>query len=539
MIVDIDGRRAFPGEVVVSDGRIVSVDEVACAVDPGFLCPGFIDAHVHIESSMLTPPEFGRIAVTHGTTGTVSDPHEIANVLGVEGVRYMLDLADRTPLKIHFGIPSCVPATSFETAGAVIGPDEVGELCRDERLGYLSEMMNFPGVIHGDPEVMRKLELARQHGRPIDGHAPGLSGDDLRAYAAAGISTDHECFRIREAREKLALGIKILIREGSAARNFDELWPLLTTHPESCMLCSDDKHPDDLMVGHIDRLCARAVGLGADGFDVLRAACVNPVEHYRMRCGLLRPGDAADFIRLRDLNTFAVMETWIDGDCVAREGVPLLPLVRPPVINHFHAGATRAGDFAIPADAGTLRVIEALEGQIVTDEGEAEALVRDGMACADPTRDLLKITVVNRYEARPPATAFVRGIGLRQGAIASSVAHDCHHLVAVGADDDSLARAVNLLVTNGGGIAVAGPDGDEVLPLPVAGLMSDRPAHEVARGYAALTRRANALGSPLQAPFMTLSFLALLVIPRLKLGDRGLFDGSRFEFVPLFRGYDG
>ena len=324
-IIDIPNERIFPGVIEIAEGKIVAVREDISVTDPGYLCPGFIDAHVHIESSMLTPPEFARIAVIHGTVGTVSDPHEIANVLGIEGVRYMQRLAAQTPCKIHFGIPSCVPATNFETAGATLGPDAIEELCRDKSLLYLSEMMNFPGVIHRDPEVMKKIEIAQKHGKRIDGHAPGLRGEDLKKYVSAGIETDHECFQIDEAREKLSLGQKILIREGSAAKNFEELWPLLNEAPESCMLCSDDKHPDDLMEGHINQLCARAVAHGVPLFNVLCAACVNPVEHYGLRCGLLRPGDPADLIRLHDLVSFRVMETWIDGQCVARGGQSLLP----------------------------------------------------------------------------------------------------------------------------------------------------------------------------------------------------------------------
>ncbi len=536
-IVDIENRRIHPGAVEVIDGKIAAIREETHAAGPGFLCPGFIDAHVHIESSMLTPPEFARIAVVHGTTGTVSDPHEIANVLGIDGVRYMQKLAAQTPCKIHFGIPSCVPATDFETSGATLGAGAVEELCRDPSLLYLSEVMNFPGVINRDPEVMRKLDAAMRHGKRIDGHAPGLSGEDLRAYVAAGIETDHECFRIGEAREKLALGQKILIREGSAAKNFDELWPLLNEAPDACMLCSDDKHPDDLIEGHIDRLCARAVALGVPVFNVLAAACINPVRHYGLRCGTLRPGDPADFVRLEDLTGFRVMETWIDGVCVARGGKSLLPESRSPRVNKFPASPRVPADFAVPAGAGNLRIIEVFDGQLVTGAGEAPAAVLDGMAVADPAHDILKITVVNRYRDTAPAVAFVRGIGLKAGAIASSVAHDCHNIVAVGASDEDLARGVNLLVRHGGGIALAGPGGrEDVLPLPVAGLMSDGSAEDTAAGYARLTRGARDLGSRLHAPFMTLSFLALLVIPALKLSDRGLFDGTMFGFVPLFTG---
>ena len=581
-IIDIPNERIFPGVIEIAEGKIVAVREDISVTDPGYLCPGFIDAHVHIESSMLTPPEFARIAVIHGTVGTVSDPHEIANVLGIEGVRYMQKLAAQTPCKIHFGIPSCVPATNFETAGATLGPDAIEELCRDKSLLYLSEMMNFPGVIHRDPEVMKKIEIAKQYGKRIDGHAPGLRGEDLKKYVSAGIETDHECFQIDEAREKLSLGQKILIREGSAAKNFEELWPLLNEAPESCMLCSDDKHPDDLMEGHINQLCARAIAHGVPLFHILRAACLSPVEHYGLRCGLLRPGDPADLIRLHDLVSFQVMETWIDGQCVARDGQSLLPKSQSPRTNKFHATTKVPSDFALPIppppapqgrderparplrsagalkpSAPVIRVIEALDGQIITGSALAEALIHDNCAVADPSRDILKITVVNRYSAIskgngrparfpndhpggtpeppvPPAVAFVRGVGLQQGAIASSVAHDCHNIVAVGTSDEDLARVVNLVIQNEGGIALVGPNGQEdALPLPVAGLMSAGYAEDAAAGYARLSKAAKALGSPLHAPYMTLSFLALLVIPALKLSDLGLFNGTKFEFVPV------
>ena len=535
-IIDLHARRIFPGVIVVRGGRIQEILEDCSVTEPGYLCPGFIDAHVHIESSMLAPAEFGRIAVIHGTTGTVSDPHEIANVLGIDGVRYMQREAERTPLKIHFGIPSCVPATEFETAGAVLGPADIEELCRDASLIGLSEMMNFPGVVHCDPVVMEKLAIAKRYGKRIDGHAPGLRGADLKTYVEAGIETDHECCQIDEALEKLSLGQKILIREGSAAKNFEELWPLLNDHAESCMFCSDDKHPDDLMAGHINQLCARAVAHRVPLFAVLRAACVNPVQHYGLRCGLMRAGDPADFVRLHDLISFRVMETFIDGVCVAREGLSLLPRTVAASANRFLVKEKSAEDFQVTAAPGLLRLIEALDGQIMTGEGFAEALVEEENAVADPSRDILKITVVNRYADVPPAVAFVRGIGLKQGAIASSVAHDGHNIVAVGVDDEAVVQAVNLVIRNKGGIVVVGRDGSHsVLPLPVAGLMSDGYAEDVAEAYARLTREAKALGSTLQAPFMTISFLALLVIPALKLSDRGLFDGTRFEFTPLFQ----
>jgi adenine deaminase len=536
-IVDLFKHKIYPGYIDVKGGQITAVREDHSVTETSYLCPGFTDAHVHIESSMLTPPEFARLAVVHGTVATVSDPHEIANVLGIEGVRYMQKLAEQTPCKIHYGIPSCVPATNFETAGATLGPEAIEELCADPSLVCLSEMMNFPGVIHRDPEVMKKIEIAKRHGKRIDGHAPGLRGEDLKAYVSAGIETDHECFRIDEALEKISLGQKILIREGSAAKNAEELWPLLDKHPDRCMFCSDDKHPDDLMEGQIDRLCARAVAKGAPAFNVLRAACLNPGEHYGLRNGLMRPGDPADFIRLHDLRSFKVEETWIDGKCVAKGGKALLPRTNSPTINNFRTGPKKPEDFAVPAGAGKIRVIEAIDGQIVTGAAEAEAATVDGFAVADVARDILKIAVVNRYEDRPPAVAFVRGVGLKRGAIASSVAHDCHNIVAVGVSDAELARAVNAIIASQGGISVAaGSEEDKVLPLPVAGLMSDGYAEEVAAGYAALTRRAHELGSKLHAPFMTLSFLALLVIPELKLSDQGLFDGATFSLVPVFTG---
>ena len=536
-IVDLHGSRVFPGEIEVVDGRIAAIRETNSNETPGFLSPGLVDAHVHIESSMLAPAEFARIAVIHGTVGTVSDPHEMANVLGIEGVRVMQRLAEKTPCKIHFGIPSCVPATGFETAGATLGPAEVEELCRDPKLLYLSEMMNFPGVIQRDPAVLAKLEAARRHGKRIDGHAPGLRGDLLRAYVAAGIETDHECFQLDEARAKRALGMKILIREGSAARNFDALWPLLLEHPADCMFCSDDKHPDDLLRGHIDELCARAVRNGVPALDALRVASLNPIQHYGLRCGQLRVGDPADFVRFADLDSFRVLETWIDGQCVAAGGNSHLARSTCEAVNRFDCSLKHPSDFAVAAQPGSLRAIRAVDGQLVTGAQLVAPRVEAGRAIADPSRDLLKIAVVNRYRNASPAAAFVQGVGLRAGAIASSVAHDCHNIVAVGASDEELARAVNLVVANRGGIAVAGPNGlDDVLPLPLGGLMSDGYAEEVAAGYERLTAAAHRLGSPLRAPYMTLSFLALLVIPTLKLSDLGLFDGASFQFVSNFEG---
>jgi adenine deaminase len=542
-LVDLHGRRIYPARIDVEAGRIRSIRETDAPLpdDAGYLLPGFIDAHVHVESSMLPPAEFARMAVVHGTVATVSDPHEIANVLGADGVAFMLEDAGRTPFKFCFGAPSCVPATSFETAGAALDAAAVESLLHNPAIGYLSEMMNFPGVLHGDAECLAKIAAARRLGKPVDGHAPGLRGDDARRYFAAGISTDHECFTWEEGAEKARLGVKILIREGSAARNFEALWPLIREFPEQVMFCSDDKHPDELVQGHIDRLVRRACALGCELFDVLRAACLHPAEHYRLPVGLLREGDPADFIRVRDLDTFQVLETWLDGRKVAENGKSLLPRLESARPNHFVARPKAPADFRFAvedaaAQTALCRVIEALDGQIVTGALMEHLPVDGGFVRPDPERDILKIAVVNRYtpDARP-AIGFVRGFGLRKGALASSVAHDSHNIVAVGADDAALCAAVNAVIEARGGIsATDGVSETRVLPLPIAGLMSPMDGYELARTYGAIdTWVKTSAGCTLRAPFMVLSFLALPVIPKLKMTDLGLFDVERFGFVPV------
>ncbi|MCS7177139.1 MAG: adenine deaminase [Candidatus Kapabacteria bacterium] len=533
LVVDVVERRIVPAEVVVEEGKIASVTYRSASEVPSvYILPGFVDAHVHVESSLLPPPEFARLAVIHGTVATVSDPHEIANVLGIEGVRYMLRTAAEVPFVFWFGAPSCVPATRFETAGAEISVEEL-RILFEEGMPYLSEMMNFPGVLAQDPEVIAKLELARAYRRPIDGHAPGLRGNEARRYAAAGITTDHECFTLEEALDKVEAGMKILIREGSAARNFDALHPLLRLHPDRCMFCTDDLHPDALAAGHINVLVRRAVELGYDLFDVLRAACLHPVQHYGLPIGLLRPGDSADFIVVEDLRNFRVLATYVRGRCVAREGESLLPFRRAPVVNRFVQRRVREGELRVSACGETLRVIEAYDGQLVTGELLLPAPLRDGEIVPDVERDILKLVVVNRYKEAPLAVAFVRGFGLRRGAIASSVAHDSHNLIAVGASDAELCRALNAVIGHQGGLAVAEGERVDVLPLDIAGLMSSEEGTTVAQRYTMLEAAAKRLGSSLRAPFMTLSFMALLVIPALKLSDRGLFDGRAFQFTSL------
>ncbi|TWT93408.1 Adenine deaminase [Botrimarina colliarenosi] len=536
-VVDLFARTVTPAEVRVADGKIAAIEPLpAGETVEGYLVPGFVDAHVHVESSMLVPTEFARAAVVHGTVASVSDPHEIGNVLGVAGVHYMLEQGDQTPFKFCFGAPSCVPATTFETAGATITVEEVETLLDDSRIGYLSEMMNFPGVLGGDPECLAKIKASQDRGKPVDGHAPGLRGAEAARYVAAGMTTDHECFTIEEARDKLAAGCKISIREGSAARNFDALAPLIAEHPGMVMLCSDDKHPDELEIGHINLLLRRSVAQGADVFDALCAACQTPVDHYSLPVGLLRVGDPADLVEIDSLSEFNVRRTWIDGELVAENGKSLLPRIEPAVANNFVAREVRGEELALSA-AGVeeLRVIEAIDGQLITNALAARPKVHAGNVVSDVDNDVLKLVVVNRYADAPPAIAFIKNFGLARGAIASSVAHDSHNVIAVGVDDTDLSTAINLVMENTGGLSAAShKDGvAEALPLPVAGLMATGTCQEVGQAYGKLDKLAKGWGSPLRAPYMTLSFMALLVIPALKLSDKGLFDGAKFEFVSL------
>lgn len=535
-IIDVENRYIHYGRLAWRDGFITELEtlgEERC--DATYLSPGLIDAHVHIESSMLTPSEFGRQAVRHGTVATVSDPHEIANVLGIDGVHYMLESATASPCKLFFGIPSCVPATPFETAGARLDVAEMGPLFDMPPIVALAEMMNYPGVLNGDAVVMEKLLLARERGYPVDGHAPGLSGDDVRRYAGAGISTDHECFTLEEARAKIAAGMMVQIREGSAARNFEALHPLITEYPEQVMLCSDDKHPDDLVAGHIDRLLARAVALGHDLFDVLRCASINPIRHYRLPVGTLKVGEPMDAVIFDNRITFRPLATYVNGIKVAEQRRCLVEGQAFQPINHFDARPIKAESLCVPADgAGKVRVIEAMDGELVTHALDMSPRVIDGYIVPDPARDMLQLVVLNRYQsAAMPSLGFIKGIGLKRGAIASTVAHDSHNIIAVGCSRDEIVRAVNALVATGGGISVCDVETVQHLPLPVAGLMSLAPGEKVAEQYAKLDQAAKSLGSPLRAPFMTLSFMALLVIPSLKLSDKGLFDGDRFVFTSL------
>lgn len=541
IIVDAVSRRQFKGEITVENGKIIRVEEKEHDNDQ-YVLPGLVDAHVHIESSMTVPSVFARMAVAKGTVAVVSDPHEIANVMGEEGIDYMLEDSKKSPLKVFFGVPSCVPATPFESAGAVLDAEAVDRLLAREELYYLSEMMNFPGVILDFPEVIAKLESAKKYGKVVDGHAPGLRGADLQKYIGAGISTDHECFTYEEAVEKIKLGMKVLIREGSSARNFETLYSLIDEYPEMVMLCTDDSHPDTLIYeGHIDKLIRRGQEKGLDIYNLIRAAVINPVEHYGLNVGLLREGDPADFIIIDDLKSFNVLNTFIDGECVYENGKVLFPVEKVPAKNVFNRHKISIDDIKLAVSAGEtgeqmrkIRVIVARDGELVTGQELALPKVENGNLVSDPSRDILKMVVLSRYADDPVQIGFIKNIGLKKGAIASSIAHDSHNIIAVGATDKDIVETVNRLVENKGGIVVGTAENLLDLPLEVAGLMSTLDGEEVASMYRLLNAEARRLGTLLESPFMTLAFMSLLVIPELKLGDKGLFDVTKFEFVELF-----
>lgn len=534
--IDIEKKEIFSAEIKVGEGRIISIRRIQENGSLPYIIPGFIDAHVHVESSMLVPSEFARLAVVHGTVATISDPHEIANVCGMEGVNFMIENGKQVPFKFYFGAPSCVPATPFETAGGEITVSDINSLLERKEIVYLAEMMNWPGTVNRDPLVMEKIALAKKYGKPVDGHAPGLKGELAAKYASAGITTDHECFTKEEALGKLQLGMKIAIREGSAAKNFDALIDLIDDYPSMIMFCSDDKHPDNLAESHINKLVARAVKRGKNLFDVLQAACITPILHYRLDVGCLKVGSPADFILIHDIEDFKVCATYINGELVAKDGTTLIKKVENKIINNFNTSLKSSADFELKALGNKVRVIEALDGQLITPEILGQISIHDGLAMSNVKLDILKITVVNRYKDAKPAVAFIKNFGLKSGAIASSVGHDSHNIIAVGVDDASIAKAVNLLIEVQGGVAAVDKDKQIVLPLPVGGIMSADDGYEVAKAYTKIDQMAKSMGSKLQSPFMTLSFMALLVIPDLKLSDKGLFDGQNFEFVEVFTG---
>lgn len=533
-IVDVVQEKIFSGIIKVKNGKITSITETQNA-DDQYILPGLIDAHIHIESSMLIPSEFARLAVVHGTVATVSDPHEIANVLGIDGVKYMIRNGKKVPFKFYFGASSCVPATGFETAGATFGVAELEELLSMDEIKYMSEMMNFPGVLFHDPDVIAKMAVAKKYEKPIDGHAPGLKGEDARNYIEAGITTDHECFTMEEALEKVKRGMKIQIREGSAAKNFDALIGLLSEYPDKVLFCSDDKHPNDLVEGHIDQMVKRAISIGFDPITVLRSCTLNPVTHYKLDVGLLQPGDDADLVLVDNLENFGILATYVCGEKVAENGKSLIKSVIETEPNLFKAEILTARDIRVQASSNQVRVIRAFDGQLITENVMMEAKLENENLISQIENDVLKIIVMNRYKKADPAVGFINNFGFKKGAIASTVAHDSHNIIAVGTSDEEIVRAVNLLVDSKGGISLVNGKDEHILPLPVAGIMSAQDGYSVAKDYDNIDKFAKELGSKLNAPFMTLSFMALLVIPELKLSDKGLFDGKTFSFTSLLK----
>lgn len=536
MFVDAFSRKIYPATVHVDNGKIREITKDEKAHSKDYILPGFIDAHVHVESSMLVPSEFARLASVHGTVAVVSDPHEIANVLGLKGIRYMIDNGKQVPFHFYFGAPSCVPATGFETSGATITPADIEDLFRTNGLKYLSEMMNYPGVLSKNPVVMDKIVVAKRFGRPIDGHAPGLKGEEAKKYIDAGISSDHECLTLKEALDKLSFGMRILIREGSAAKDFETLHSLIPRFPSRVMFCSDDKHPHELVEGHINDLVRRSVvEKGYDILDVLYVSSINPVMHYRLDTGLLRKGDSADFIVVNNLKEFKVIETYVKGELIAKNGKSLIKRIESvETPNHFAVSTKSSDDFKVPASGKEIHVIVAQDGCLATERLTVQSKLEDGLVIPDIENDILKISVVNRYvDGKKPAVAFIKNFGLKKGAIASSISHDSHNIIAVGCTDDEICRAINLLINCKGGISVVNGKKENVMALPVAGLMSNEDGYDIAEKYKDIDKRAKALGTNLQAPFMTLSFMSLLVIPKLKLSDQGLFDCESLNFIDL------
>ncbi len=533
-IVDLQNEKIFKGRVYVENGYIKSIVPDDTVTEEQTLLPGLIDAHIHVESSMLIPSEFARLAVVHGTVATVSDPHEIANVLGIDGIKFMIQNGKKVPFKFYFGASACVPATPFETSGASLGEKELDYLLSLDEIKYLSEMMNFPGVINRVPSEMRKIEIANKYHKPVDGHAPGVKGEDARNYASAGVSTDHECFTLEEALEKIRFGMKIQIREGSAAKNFEALIDLMKDHADKVLFCSDDRHPNDLAAGHINDLIKRAVAKGHAPLKVLKSVIINPIEHYKLDVGILQEGDPADMIVVDNLEKFNVKATYIQGQKVAENGHSLILPVEEKTPNKFLAEEISEVDIRVDNQGKKIKVIESYDGELITGILEVSPKVMAGNVVSDVEKDVLKMVVLNRYEKAKPAVAFIKNIGLKSGAFASSVAHDSHNIVAVGTSDKAIAQAVNAIVRAKGGIVVINDGKEELLPLPVAGLMSNDDGYRVAARYEELDKMLHNMGATLRAPFMTLSFMALLVIPDLKLSDKGLFDGRTFNFTSLF-----
>lgn len=544
-IINVFSQKIVSGNIAVANGYITGFGSCPAkkVVDIGgcFVAPGFIDGHVHIESSMVCITEFARAVVPHGTTTVVADPHEIANVLGVQGIDYMLKSSDHQPMNVYLALPSCVPATDMETSGARLGADDLLPFLKKNRVVALAEMMNYPGVIHGDPEVLKKINQAKAHGKPVDGHAPGLTGRDLSTYVAAGIASDHECTTAQEAAEKLDLGMHIMIREGTNAKNLKQLLPIVNGQTaRRVMWCTDDRHPHDLIEqGHIDSMVREAIVTGLDPIIAIQMATINPADYFGIRdAGAVAPGRRADLTVFSDLGEPYVKQVYCHGVLVAENGEISPEVERPETLSLPQSMNVRVNqlDFSIPAEAKRLRVIDIVPDQLITHQTIKNACVSDNMAVSDTSRDMLKIAVVERHRGSGNVgKGFVRGFGLKHGALASSVAHDSHNIIVVGTTDNDMKAAVKEVIRMGGGLAAACSDKISArLPLPIAGLMSHKPVTEVRKEMDSLIRAARDFGTRLCDPFMALSFLALPVIPELKITDKGLVDVTRFSIVPLF-----
>lgn len=534
-LIDVHTRETYGATIEIENQHITKITRDGETYDR-FICPGLVDAHVHIESSMLIPSEFARLAVRHGCVATVSDPHEIANVLGVQGVSFMIENGNSVPFKFHWTAPSCVPATSFETSGATLSAADLKPLITHPQVVALGEMMNFPGVIYDDQEVLAKLTVAKKAGKPIDGHIPGIAGEELKKYVAGGITTDHECVSLEEAREKIDLGMKVLIREGSAAKNFMSLHSLITTDTGMVMLCTDDSHPDELLEsGNIVKMIKLGLAQGHNVYDLLQCCTLNPVEHYHLDVGLLRVGDKADFIVVDNPDDFNVQQTCINGALVYNGQEVSFARSKTEPVNAFARGPLDLSAIKLRSTSGRVKVIEAIDGELLTTWTTAELPVQNETVVPDPQNDILKVVVLNRYTPdSTPVVGFISGFGLTKGAIATSIAHDSHNIIAVGENDPDIVAAINVIIANKGGITVVQGNMEQTIGLEYGGIMTDQPGAKVASLYQQLNRQVKELGCTLTAPFMTLSFMSLLVIPSLKIGDQGLFDGEKFQFTELF-----
>lgn len=532
-IIDILEREIYPGVISVDNNIIKSISRNSEKYDH-YILPGFIDAHVHIESSMLIPKEFSSLVIKRGTVAIINDPHEIANVLGIPGISFMIENSKESLVKTFFTIPSCVPSTAMDYSGAEISASDIENMIEHFPFIGLSEVMDVPGVLN-DRKVRNKIEIALNNDLIIDGHAPQLRGKDLEKYIAAGISTDHECSDINEAIEKINLGMNILIREGSAAKNYEALKYLIKDYPDHVMFCTDDSHPSDLLhSGHIDKIVRRANKDGFDLFDVLKIACINPIKHYRLNVGYLRVNDPADFIVVNDLVSFDILSVFLNGEekyninadqvkvekttshCKSLNNFKRTPLQREELIKSIQNKVTCIG--VLNNEIITKKILFNIPKPLQNLESDIE-------------RDILKIVYVNRYENKPPQIAYITGIGLKKGAFASSVSHDSHNIIAVGCNDHDLLMAINAVIAEKGGLCTVIENETIILPLPIAGIMTSESGKEVSLTWDLLIQKLKMNGCVLDSPFMTLSFMALIVIPELKIGEKGLFEYSKFDFI--------